>query len=97
MTYPVVANTLHLTAWNRALLAELPKSADPVPRSAEDIELGLTLTRAGYRNLCTTRFSATMTGNPPRRDAIDPLGSTILQPGRWQELLDRVTVVRELF
>jgi len=97
MTYPVVANTLHLTAWNRALLAELPKSAGPVPRSAEDIELGLTLTRAGYRNLCTTRFSATMTGNPPRRDAIDPLGSAILQPGRWQELLDRVTVVRELF
>ena len=97
MTYPVVANTLHLTAWRRSILADLPMPADPVPRSAEDIELGLTLTRAGYRNLCTTRLSATMIGNPVRRDAIDPLGSAILQPGRWQELLDRVTLVRELF
>jgi hypothetical protein len=97
MTYPVVANTLHLTAWRRCHPRHLPISADPVPPDAEDIALGLTLTRAGYRNLCTTQFSATITGDHARRDAIDPLGNAVLQPGQWQDLLDRVTIVRELF
>lgn len=97
MTYPVVANTFALTVWRRGPLADLPSPVDRVARGAEDIGIGFDLTRAGFRNLCTTTCSAPITGDHTRRDAIDPLGNAVLQPGQWQDLLGRVTLVRELF
>jgi hypothetical protein len=97
MTYPVVANTMALAVWRRGLLAGLPDPFGLVPRNADDIAVGLDLTRSGYRNLCTTRFSASRAGDHGRRDAIDPLGGAAVAPGQWQDLLDRVTIVRELY
>jgi hypothetical protein len=97
MTYPVVANTLHFTMWRRAVLAKLPRPRGPVPNSAEDIRIGLDLLAAGHQNLCTSRLAVRLSGAYKRRDAIDPLGSAYLDPGRWEDVLGRVTLVRELF
>ena len=97
LTYPVIANTMALTLWRRGALADLPAATVPVPRGTEDIGIGLELTLAGHRNLCTTTFAASISGDYARRDAIDPLGTAVLRPGQWQDLLGRVTLVRELF
>jgi hypothetical protein len=96
LTYPVVANTFHLTAFRRDALANLPRPRGPVPAMAADIRLGLDLVEAGYRNWCTTRMSAQLCGPYVRRDAIDPIGGAYAQPGRWEELLGKVTLVRAL-
>lgn len=96
LTYDVVANTLFLTVWDRAALARLPKLGRSVPHAARDIKLGLDLMEAGYRNLCTTRVSAGLCEPVERQETIDPFGSTYVQPGRWDDILRRVTVLREL-
>ncbi len=69
----------------------------PVPAAGEDIRLGLDLMQAGYRNWCTTQVSARLAGSYAPRDMIDPVGAAYLQPERWEDILGRVTVVRELF
>lgn len=97
MIYPVVANTLLLTAWRRRALVDLPRLSGPVPATAADIHIGLDLMEAGYINLCTSQIEARLSGPYLRRDAIDPVGSAYLQPVRWEDLLSRVTVLRELF
>jgi len=65
--------------------------------AAEDVRIGLDLMRAGYRNWCTTRCTAQLSGPYTPREGIDPVGPGYLQPQRWEEILGRVTVVRELF
>lgn len=97
LAYPVVANTLWLTVWRSGALAALPRSAGPTPAGAEDIRLGLDLMQAGYRNWCTTKVSARIAGPYVPRDMIDPVGAAYLQPERWEDLLGRVAVIRELF
>jgi hypothetical protein len=97
LTYPVVANRLALAMWRKAALADLPCAAGRVPRQFEDISFGLELLRAGYRNLCTTTVQARISGVNDRRDTIDPVGTAYLQPGAWEDLLGRVTILRELF
>jgi hypothetical protein len=97
MAYPVVANTHHFTTWRRDALTQLPAPQGPVPPMAADIRIGLDLMEAGFRNVCTSEVRARISGPYSRRDAIDPVGSAYLQPGRWEEILGRVTVLRELF
>lgn len=96
-TYPVVANTPYLALWRRAVLADLPRPSHPLPAGAADIELGLAAVAQGFENICTSTVRAGYVGTFVRRDAIDPLGSAALQPGLWQEIFSRVTVLRELF
>ena len=96
LTYPVVANVCWLTAWNRRALANLASSTAPASDGAADIRLGLDLLAAGYTNLCTARIKARLRLPYARRDAIDPVGSAYLQPKRWEDILGRVTVLREL-
>jgi hypothetical protein len=95
--YPVVANTLHLTLWRRNALAGLPKPARPLPASATHIQIGLALAERGLVSLCTTRVSARLHGDYAPRDAIDPIGQSRLTPSDWQQLLGRVTLLRQLF
>jgi hypothetical protein len=95
LTYPVVANSLFMTAWRSNALAALP--AGPSTRGFDDIRIGLDLMRAGYRNLCTTKIAARLSGQYRRRDAIDPVGPGYLHYEQWEEILGRVTLVRELF
>jgi hypothetical protein len=97
LTYPVVANNLHLTVWRRRALAELSERRRSASTAAEDIRIGLDLTRAGYRNWCTTQITAHLSGSYVPRDVIDPVGAGYLPLDRWQDILSRVTVVRELF
>jgi hypothetical protein len=96
LTYPVVANTLLLTAFRTSALACLPRPQGPVPPSGADIRLGLDLMAAGYGNWCTTRVAAQLAGPYDRRDTIDPVGTSYLEPHRWEDILRRVTLVREL-
>jgi hypothetical protein len=96
-TYSVVANTFLLTLWRTRPLAELADPMGPIQAPSRDIRLGLDLMAAGYRNLCTTQVKANLSGFYVRRDAIDPLGSAYLQPRDWEEVLSKVTVLRELF
>ena len=97
LTYPVVANTRHLTAWRCRALADLPEANRAGSPVSEDIRIGLDLTRAGFRNWCTTQVTARLSGSYVARDMIDPVGPGYLPPDRWQDILSRVTVVRELF
>lgn len=97
MTYPVVANTQLFTLFRRDALASLPLPSGPVPATAEDIQIGLDLMGAGWRSLCTTRYRAGLAGGYQRRDVIDPVGGAYLQPRGWEEILNSVTVLRELF
>lgn len=97
LTYPVVANTLLLTLWRRRALADLPRRLVPVPSSSSDIRIGLALADRGLRSLCTTEVCAKLAGRYVRRDAIDPIGQTYLDPQHWQQLLGRVTLLRQLF
>jgi hypothetical protein len=97
LTYPVVANTLLLTAFRRKALLDVPMPVGPVPPTVSDIRLGLDLLNAGYRNLCTTKFGAELAGNYVRRDSIDPVGAAYVNPDRWQTILSEVAFVRELF
>lgn len=95
--YPVAANTLLLSLWRREILASLPLPQGPVPATAIDITLGLDALAAGYRNLCSSKVRAGVLGDLARRDEIDPVGTQSLRPGQWEDLLSRVTVLRELF
>jgi hypothetical protein len=97
LTYPVVANTFLFTAWRRSALAELPVPPGTGMAVADDVRIGLDLMRAGHRNLCTTRHTARLSGSYAPRDGVDPVGAGFLQPQAWQDILGRVTVVRELF
>lgn len=97
LTYPVIANTFLLTAWRTSALAGLPSPFGPEPSSVAEIRLGLALIDAGFRNLCTTLVSAKFAGPYARRDAIDPIGQAYLSPHRWEDILGKVTVLRELF
>ena len=96
LTYSVVANAMLCSVWRTRALAELPPISGPVSENARDIRLGLDLMSAGYRNLCTTRVQASLAGAHTRRDVIDPMGSLYLRPAQWEEILGRVTVLREL-
>lgn len=96
-TYPVAANTLLLTLWRAGALASLPRSTRPLPENALDIHLGLALAERGLVSLCTTKVSARLNGDYTPRDAIDPIGQSRLAPQDWQQLLGRVTLLRQLF
>jgi len=96
LDYPVIANSWTFSLWRTQALSSLP--AHPaLPHSARDIALGLDLLTNNWRNLCTTRTSIDLHGAGERRDTIDPIGSTYIQPGDWEDILRQVTVVRELF
>lgn len=97
LTYPVVANTLLFTAWRRDALAQLPAAPATALAAAEDVRIGLALMQAGYRNICTTRCTARLSGPYAPRDGVDPVGPGFLQLQAWEGILGRVTVVRELF
>jgi hypothetical protein len=97
LTYSVAANTMHFTAWRRSALTQLPPVRVTGMGGSEEIRLGLDLIRAGYRNLCTTSVSVRLSGPYVPRDAIDPVGPGYLQMDRWEDVLRRVTIVRELF
>jgi len=96
-TYPVVANTFLLTLWRRSALAGLSKPPRPLPASAADVQIGLALAERGLISLCTTKVSARLLGDYTPRDAIDPIGQSRLTPHDWQQLLGRVTLLRQLF
>ena len=97
LTYAVAANTRHLTVWRRRALAELPAVPGSASAALDDIRTGLDLMRAGYRNWCTTQVTARLSGSYAARDMIDPVGPGYLSADRWQDILSRVTVIRELF
>jgi hypothetical protein len=96
LTYPVLANTMLLTTWRRSALAELPKVPMPGAPGAQDVRVGLDLLRQGYRNWCTTKVTARLSGPYVPRDQIDPVGAGYLPPAGWEDILNRVTLVREL-
>jgi hypothetical protein len=52
---------------------------------------------AGFGNWCTTKVSALLCGPHQRRDSIDPFGGVYVEPRRWADLLERVSLIRELF
>jgi hypothetical protein len=97
LAYPVVANTLLFTAWRRSALAELSPVTSTSPSNVEDIRIGLDLMRAGFSNWCTTKVTARLSGPYVPRDQIDPVGAGYMRAVGWEEILSRVTVIRELF
>ncbi len=95
-TYPVIANGFGLCLI-RPDAIEATRAARAQPFGAvADLQFGLDAFAAGWRSLCTTAIRAGTTRAPSRRDEIDPLGLACLLPARWDDLLSRVTVLREL-
>jgi hypothetical protein len=97
MIYPVAANTSFFTLWRKSALAELPDRLGTMPDAAADIRLGLDLIEAGHSNVCTTQVAVSISGSYHRRNVVDPLGEAYVGIDRWQDILRRVTVVRELY
>jgi hypothetical protein len=95
--YPVVANTHFLAMWRTSALRDLPRLGGGRSRRAAEIEVGLALVEAGFRNICSGRHKAQITGPYQLRDQLDPIDSAYIRPRDWEALLGRVTVVRELF
>ncbi|QIK78068.1 hypothetical protein G7077_03220 [Sphingomonas piscis] len=97
LEYQVAANTLLFTAWRRAALADLQNVPGTRSSISEDVRLGLELLRSGYTNWCTTRVTARLSGPYAPRDEIDPVGPGFMAVPRWEDVLGKVTLVRELF
>jgi hypothetical protein len=96
LTYPVVANSFLLTVWRKSALSAVEMPASLVDTDNEDLRIGLQLTLAGHTNLCTTDVQARLLGNYVRRDLIDPIGMAHVPPDRSADVLNRVTLLREL-
>lgn len=90
--YPVLANTLHLVLFRKDAVASL--EAQPAD---SDVQIGLDLLQAGWRNLCNSRLRAGILGTYRRRDEIDMIRGDMLSCGRWEQTLSKITVLRELF
>jgi hypothetical protein len=97
LVYPVVANTRHFTIWRASALAQLPPSQAGARAPAADVRLGLDLMAAGYRNVCSSRVMVQIHGPNMRQDGIDPVGPNYIPISDWQNILGRVTILRELF
>jgi len=98
-TWPVVANLLDLALIRtsalhraRARLAGL-RAGDPVT----DLAFGLAALAEGGCHLCTSAVRATtLAAATPGRDDMDPVALAHVEPARWDEILGRVTLLRDL-
>lgn len=95
--YPVAANTWHFALWRRDALASLPPVEGQGSGQEAEIGLGLDLMAAGYSSICTARLSARIRGQFSRCDAIDPIGGFYGEFAPWEAILNRVTLIRELY
>ena len=98
-TWPVVANLLDLVLIRKAaLLAAAPRLAGLWPmEGATDLAFGLAALGEGGCHLCTSVVRATtLTPATPGRDDMDPVSLTHIEPGRWDDLLGRVTLLQDL-
>lgn len=96
LTYPVVANSFLLAVWRKEALSVVNAPATVVDARNEDLRIGLDLTLAGYTNLCTTQFHARLLSQYDSRDLIDPIGIAHVPFDRSADVLNRVTLLREL-
>ncbi|MBP1805036.1 hypothetical protein [Rubellimicrobium aerolatum] len=99
-TYPVAANAFAATLvepW--ALEAALPRLAawsGPAGAPLDPLAFGLATVAEGWRHLCTSTVRVATTRPRRRADRTDPALLRAVAPARWEDLLARVTVAREL-
>jgi hypothetical protein len=96
-TYPVVANPFRLVlvraeAWQS--LGGLDAKA--YPHAGADLDFGLRGLRAGWRHLCTSAISILLEAQRPDRRQYDPVGTAFMPLASWQEMADKVTLLRAL-
>jgi hypothetical protein len=105
-TWPVAANSLDLLLVRReAIRAAVARRAGLFDRygsgthedGTADIRFGLDVIAAGGLNLCTSAVrSGTTAPRPLARDEMDPLGQADLAPTCRDDLLTRLTLLREV-
>lgn len=93
-TYPVVANGPTATLVDPDALAAVgPRLEAP---EVDAFEFGFAALAAGWRNLCTSTVRVGLEEARGRGDWMDPTAPGRLAPSRWEEILGRVALLREL-
>jgi hypothetical protein len=95
-TYPVLANDFDCTLVRKDVLLKYASAYESTllgPRFP--LHFSLASARDGWHHLCTTAVRATSVDARKSSDEIDPVGANFLNPGRWQEISEVVTLVRE--
>lgn len=96
-TYPVVANDFECTVLRRDVLLRYSTAEAGGPAgSGFPVRFALAAIKDGWHHLCTTGVQVASTRLKNAHDDIDPVGFSFFAPGRWQDLLSEVVLVREL-
>ncbi len=96
-TYPVVANDFECTVMRRDVLLRYAAAEAGGPAgSGFPVRFALAAIKDGWHHLCTTGVQVASTRVKNAQDDIDPVGFSFIAPGRWQDLLSEVVLVREL-
>lgn len=100
-TYPVAANAFSAALISPgALAAAGPRLAvwcgNGAASALDPLAFGLAALAEGWQHLCTSVVRAATVRPRRRADRTEPALSRVVAPARWEDLLNRVTVVREL-
>ena len=95
-TYPVAGNSFRLALVRGSLWKRLGGlDANGFPHVQYDLDFSLRALREGFLHLCTSAVSASDLG-PAGAEQKDALALGFLPPQRWQEVFDRVSILRKL-
>lgn len=94
-TYPVIANQFDFTLVRRDATAALNERWAFAGTRA-DLVFGLRACAAGFRHLCTSAVRVVSVAEPPPKESLDPVADLDIRPGQWEDILSRVTLLREL-
>lgn len=96
-TYPVVANDLQCTLIRRELLLQ-HATEDDADKSDNRLALrfGLWALKHGWYHLCTTGVRTSSIDAKIVQQDLDPVGLSFIESGRWEDVLAKTTLVREL-
>lgn len=96
-TYPVIASDFHCTLVRRELLLQHNTSVDGDQSDTRiALRFGLWALKEGWCHLCTTGVRFSSIGAKSLEQDIDPIGSNFIESGRWEDILERTTLLREL-
>ncbi len=96
MTYPVVANSFHMTLFRSHVLLELGIDPDACNAATigKDLELGLRAIQAGYQNLCTSVVRGITHAEFKTPELVDPIAEDFFSQASWQQVLASCTTLR---
>ncbi len=96
-TYPVLANDFDCVLVRRDLLRQATETEEGVYQGGRFcLRFALETLKGGWHHLCTTGVRATSLRPDAAREDMDPLGLHYFDAAQWADVLNNVTLVREL-